>query len=93
MEVCGIFIEFGSELRTFTQHEDKVTVEIAKRDFTGKETIETQDFAWLVGADGARSVVRKTLGISFLGETTNDQEAVVADLKMKSPRSEVHPAS
>lgn len=89
LEKCGTSVEFGSELRTFTQFEDRVTAEIVKRDSTGKETIEKEDFAWLIGADGARSVVRKTLGVSFLGETKDDEEAVLADLRINSPQSEV----
>lgn len=89
MEKLGTAVEFGSELHTFTQFEDSVTAEIVKRNANGQETIEKADFAWLIGADGAHSIVRKTLGVSFLGETREEQGAVIGDLRIVSPRSKV----
>lgn len=86
---AGTAVEFGSELRTFMQSENSVSVEIVKRDATGRETAEKAEVAWLIGADGGRSLVRKTLGVSFLGETRDHQEMVLADLKIRSAPSEV----
>lgn len=74
------------------QFENCVSAEIIKRDATGKETIERVNASWLIGADGGRSVVRKTLGVSFLGETRNDQAMVLADLRVLSAPSQVRSA-
>ena len=41
-------------------------------------------FLWLVGTNGARSIVRKTLALSFFGETREADEMVVGDIKVKA---------
>ena len=53
-------VERGVELVGFDQDADGVTVRLAGRD--GEETVR---FAYLVGADGAHSRVRKGLGLAF----------------------------
>ncbi|KAJ7182526.1 FAD binding domain-containing protein [Mycena crocata] len=58
-------VEFGSELVSLTQDADGVEATIVTH--SGKEG--TQRFEFLVGADGGRGVVRKQLGLSFLGES------------------------
>ncbi|KAJ7093879.1 FAD binding domain-containing protein [Mycena belliarum] len=68
-------VELGSELCSFEQFSDHVVANITKTDADGKQVTESTQFDWLVGAEGARSVVRKQLGLSFLGET---QEQIVA---------------
>lgn len=57
----GVEIRRGQELLGFTQDEKSVTVEVA-----GGPPIEA---AYLVGADGGRSTVRKLAGIDFPGVT------------------------
>jgi 2-polyprenyl-6-methoxyphenol hydroxylase-like FAD-dependent oxidoreductase len=88
LEALGTQVEFGSELRSFTQSVDSVSVKIVRR-IDGKEVIEGSEVAWLVGCDGARSVVRKTLGLSFLGETKDDHEMLIGDIKVKGESRKV----
>ena len=79
----GTVVEFGSELKGFEQFEDHVAVQIVHRSH-GEESLEETQVPWLVGADGAHSIVRKTLALSFLGETREADEMVVGDIKVKS---------
>ncbi len=68
--------EFGYELIEFEQDEDGVTARIASK--SGEETLRAR---WLIGADGGRSFVRKSLGIDFPGKTLGVR-ALVADVTM-----------
>ena len=88
LEALGTQVEFGSELRSFTQSADSVSAEIV-RHVDGKEVVERSSVPWLVGCDGARSVVRKILGLSFLGETKDDHEMVIGDVKVKGEPRQV----
>jgi 2-polyprenyl-6-methoxyphenol hydroxylase-like FAD-dependent oxidoreductase len=54
----GVTIKRGLAVTGFQQFEDEVTVQSGDQSFTGK---------WLVGCDGARSVVRKAGGFEFAG--------------------------
>ena len=83
LEKMGTVVEFGSELKGFEQCEDHVTVRIVHRSH-GEESLEETQVPWLVGADGAHSIVRKTLALPFLGETREADEMVVGDIKVKS---------
>ena len=60
----GVEIRRDHEVIGLTQDEKSVTVELR-----GREPIEA---AFLVGADGGRSVIRKTTGIGFPGVTADD---------------------
>jgi 2-polyprenyl-6-methoxyphenol hydroxylase-like FAD-dependent oxidoreductase len=60
----GVEVRRGQELLGFTQDEKSVTIEIA-----GAPPIEA---AYLVGADGGHSTVRKLAGIGFPGITRDD---------------------
>ncbi|KAL1701600.1 FAD binding domain-containing protein [Schizophyllum commune] len=84
LERYGVQVEFGTELLDFTQDEDKVHVRLAKGDKTNAE-IEELDVPFLVGADGGRSKVRKTLGPKFEGETRELDKIVVGDIVVKPP--------
>ena len=66
-------IAFASPVRAVTQNSDSVTVTV-ERD--GKS--ETHDYRWLIGADGARSEVRRSLDIAFDGFTWPDRYLVVS---------------
>jgi len=57
-------VMFGREVVGFEQTADAVTVEVR-----GPDGIERHTGAYLVGADGGRSVVRKAAGIAFDGFT------------------------
>ena len=83
LEKLGTVVEFGSELKAFEQCEDHVTVQIVHRSH-GEESLEETQVPWLVGTDGARSIVRKTLALSFLGETREAEDMVVGDIKVKA---------
>jgi 3-(3-hydroxy-phenyl)propionate hydroxylase len=66
-------IAFSSPVRNVTQTADNVTVTV-ERD--GRS--ETQRFRWLIGADGARSDVRRSLGVEFEGFTWPERFLVVS---------------
>ncbi|KAJ6481836.1 FAD binding domain-containing protein [Mycena sanguinolenta] len=69
-------VELGSQLLSFEQFPDSVVARIAKTDVNGNQVEENTRFDWLVGTDGAHSIVRKQLGLSFLGETQTDNIAL-----------------
>jgi len=66
-------IVFSRPVRHVTQTTDNVTVTV---DRDGKS--ETQSYRWLIGADGARSDVRRSLGIQFEGFTWPERYLVVS---------------
>jgi 3-(3-hydroxy-phenyl)propionate hydroxylase len=66
-------IAFSTPVRAVTQDSDSVTVTV-ERD--GKN--ETHSYRWLIGADGARSDVRRSLDIEFEGFTWPDRYLVVS---------------
>ncbi|KAJ7465745.1 FAD binding domain-containing protein [Mycena galericulata] len=73
-------VELGSELRGFEQLPDHVIAHIIKTDAEGKQVEEHSKFDWLVGTDGAHSIVRKQLGLKFLGETRSEQNIALGDI-------------
>lgn len=68
LEERGGKVERETELVTFRQDGTGVTATLRKG---GKE--ETCRAGWIVGCDGCRSVVRKTLDIPFVGATYDDR--------------------
>lgn len=74
----GVHVERGTELITFKQTPKLVECELAK----GGET-EMFSAEFLVGANGARSNVRKQLGAQFEGETLPG-EWHMADVRLSS---------
>ncbi|KAF7318447.1 BHLH domain-containing protein [Mycena chlorophos] len=79
----GVSVELGTELRSFENTTpDSVIATMVKHQDDGSEQVETTSFEWVVGADGARSVVRKGLGLSFLGESQEDMGMAVADIEV-----------
>lgn len=54
----GVETKRGLPVTGFQQNEDRITVQSNDQSFTGK---------WLVGCDGARSIVRKLGGFEFAG--------------------------
>lgn len=73
-------VELGSELIGFEQFPGHVIAHIAKSGPDGKTVTESTRFGWLVGTDGAHSIVRKKLGLSFLGETKTEAHAAIGDI-------------
>lgn len=62
----GVKVEYGVELVSFEQFEDHVAVKLHHLS-TG--ITEEANFKYVVGCDGARSGVRKQLGLGFVGES------------------------
>ncbi|KAJ3722577.1 FAD binding domain-containing protein [Lentinula raphanica] len=79
----GCKIEFNTELLSFEQLDGYVSATIASKDLNGKDIVETVKVPYLVGTDGAHSVVRKSLGLTFLGDTRNDVHMVIGDIEVK----------
>ncbi|KAI0784330.1 FAD binding domain-containing protein [Abortiporus biennis] len=78
----GVEIECSKELVKFEHDSKGVTAEILKRGSDNQETRETARFDFLIGADGARGVTRKQLGLTFLGEPTSNH-VLIGDLFVK----------
>jgi len=72
----GHAVAFGCALTAFEQDEDGVTAHLMSG---GTERIVRARY--LIGADGGRSFVRRTLGLDFVGETLGVR-AMVADLHL-----------
>jgi 3-(3-hydroxy-phenyl)propionate hydroxylase len=66
-------IEFGSAVQGVTQDGDSVEIAIARN---GRD--ERRRARWLIGADGARSDVRRSLGIAFEGFTWPERFLVIS---------------
>jgi 2-polyprenyl-6-methoxyphenol hydroxylase-like FAD-dependent oxidoreductase len=64
--LSGISLHYGWELTGFVQTEEGVKASVAARDGDRACAVAAR---YLVGADGARSFVRKQLGIGWTGET------------------------
>ena len=76
-------IELGVELVSLEQFDDRVEVKIHKRNNENSEVEEESSvYKWVVGADGARGVVRKSLGLTFQGETKNEK-FIIGDIKLE----------
>ncbi|PPQ90774.1 hypothetical protein CVT25_010163 [Psilocybe cyanescens] len=77
----GCSVELGTELKSFNQTEKCVQVKLVHeaRDAEG-EFEENSEYEWMIGTDGAKGVVRKLLGLSFLGETRVIENFIVGDI-------------
>ncbi|KAF9479547.1 monooxygenase [Pholiota conissans] len=84
LEALGTHVEFGTELRSFTQSNGSVDVELIHHGSDGKEEVEHVNVPWLIGTDGAHSIIRKALGFDFLGETRVEHEVVIGDIRTTS---------
>jgi 2-polyprenyl-6-methoxyphenol hydroxylase-like FAD-dependent oxidoreductase len=71
----GHQVEFGTEVTGFEQDDEGVTATLS--------TGETVRCAYLAGADGGRSTVRKRLGVGFVGETFETERMLLADVKTR----------
>ncbi|WP_033341532.1 FAD-dependent monooxygenase [Catenuloplanes japonicus] len=70
----GVPVEFGVGLDTLIQDDDGVHLRL--------DNGEKITARYVVGADGARSTVRKALGVPFDGETQEDEQLFLADVKL-----------
>lgn len=64
----GFDVRFSHEVESFTQHADYIDVTVRLAD----GSTDTIRGSWLVGCDGARSVVRKEAGIDYVGFTYDE---------------------
>jgi len=90
----GCFVELGTELQSFEQTSRSVNVKLIKRGFSqdpDSGELEESVFDWMIGTDGARGVVRKQLGLSFLGETKNVENFIVGDIYVDGLSQKVRP--
>ncbi|MEU8899681.1 FAD-dependent monooxygenase [Nocardia sp. NPDC048505] len=69
----GVHVELGTALTAFEQDDAGVTATLA--------TGDTVRAAYLVGADGGRSTVRKALGIPFEGSTDESIRMLLGDVR------------
>jgi 2-polyprenyl-6-methoxyphenol hydroxylase-like FAD-dependent oxidoreductase len=83
LKTAGRSVEWQTELVSFREDRHGVLAMVKQPDGT-EETIQAQ---WLVGADGARSVVRHQLGIPFEGQT-HTSSLFVLDCKVDLPFDE-----
>ena len=74
-----IFIERNSEVTGFNQYADGVSVSVNQ---AGK--VINVDAKYLIGADGAHSIVRSTLGLTFAG-ASYPQNFMLADCTISWP--------
>ncbi|EIW84636.1 hypothetical protein CONPUDRAFT_162014 [Coniophora puteana RWD-64-598 SS2] len=92
LEKRGTLLEYGKELVSFEQHDDGVVAQISVKTEDGIHT-ETINAQYIIGADGARGIVRKQLGLKFLGETRETTRIITGDIRFKCdalPRTNWH---
>ena len=83
MKKYNYSVELGVELVSLEQFDDRVEVKTHRRNTESSELEEeSSTYKWVVGADGARGVVRKSLGLTFLGET-KEEKFVIGDIKVE----------
>ncbi|HUN46838.1 MAG TPA: FAD-dependent monooxygenase [Stellaceae bacterium] len=80
LQALGVTVERRTELRGFTDGGDRVTARLVGPD--GRE--ESAEAAFIAGCDGARSIVRETLGTGYAGGTYR-QVFYVADVEATGP--------
>ncbi|KIK12274.1 hypothetical protein PISMIDRAFT_689608 [Pisolithus microcarpus 441] len=81
----GCTVELGTRLISFTQDEKSVKAKVIKYSGNGGEEVEEDiEAAYLIGADGAKGVTRKQLGLSFLGTTREDDLMVLGDIHLET---------
>jgi len=74
----GVEVERQVELLDFSQDEERVTAQLRHSDGT-EEVVQA---AWLLGCDGAHSVVRHTLNFPFAG-SAYPEDFALADVKVQ----------
>ncbi|MEN8652122.1 FAD-dependent monooxygenase [Streptomyces sp. 21So2-11] len=67
-------VELGVEVTGFTQDESGVHITLS----TG-ESVTTR---YLVAADGGRSIIRRQLGVGFIGDTYETDRMLIADVRL-----------
>ncbi len=73
----GVRVDYGSELLGVAQDDDGVTARIDGP--SGPEEVRAR---YLVGADGGASLVRKSVGIAFEGQTDAADRMIILDCRI-----------
>lgn len=76
LQALGGRVEFGVRLLSFAQDADGVTATLED----GQGRTETVRARYLVGADGARGMVRAQCGVGFASETIDPHPMITADV-------------
>jgi 2-polyprenyl-6-methoxyphenol hydroxylase-like FAD-dependent oxidoreductase len=77
LAALGGRVELDTSLSHFTQDVDGVRATLV-----GAGGVEEARASYLVGCDGGRSTVRKALGIAFIGETRESEQAAIGDVRV-----------
>lgn len=80
LEAQGVRVERGKQLLNLVQDQDGVSAHVTALD----GTVEEIRSAYIIGADGSRSVVREASGIGWHGEML-PQRFLLADCKVEWP--------
>ena len=78
LQSLGVAVERQTEVTAFVSDGDRVEATLRRPD----NSAETVTADWLVGCDGAHSIVRHTLGLPFTG-VTMDSDWMLADVHMR----------
>ena len=73
----GVRVELGTTLTGFHQDADGVSATLVR-----DGGVESVRCSYLVGCDGGRSTVRRALGIPFVGETRETEQASIGDVRV-----------
>jgi len=80
IEKYSCHVELATRLQSFEQKSDHVVAQLVKTTDDGQEVPETLSVKFLLGSDGARGVVRKMLGLTFVGQTCEEELIVTGDI-------------
>ena len=83
----GAQVRRGCAVADFEQDDDGVTVELADRGTAGRRGRRLRS-RYLVGCDGARSTVRKLLGVGFPGEPSRT-DTLMGEMAVGAPPTEI----
>ncbi|KAI0065250.1 FAD/NAD-P-binding domain-containing protein [Artomyces pyxidatus] len=76
LELIGANVEMGVEMVALEQDKEKVTVT-----FRTKEGESTEQYNYVVAADGTRGPTRKLLDIPFIGKSKEEDTMIVANVE------------
>ncbi|TFY57158.1 hypothetical protein EVG20_g8650 [Dentipellis fragilis] len=80
LKMYGVEVEVATQLVSLDQTDEQVVGRVVKSTL-GEEIEEEITAKYVVGADGAKGVVRKLLGLTFLGETRDAVRVLIGDIE------------
>ncbi|KAI0752573.1 FAD binding domain-containing protein [Daedaleopsis nitida] len=83
-----IRVEMGTEPTAIEQDADGVTVTVKTISADGAEKVEKIRAAFVIGADGARGFTRRAIGLTFEGQTKEDDGQAWTDAEIEGIPSE-----